>query len=56
METEGADFRKAEKVLNDLYEAQSKRMQAEENAREQERIAEETRVANEQLLKALFRE
>lgn len=56
METEGADFKKAEKILNDLYDAQAKRIQAEENAREQERIAEETRLANEQLLRSLFRE
>lgn len=56
METEGADFTKAKKVLDDLYDAQTKRMQAEENAREQERIAEETRLANEQLLRSLFRE
>lgn len=56
METEGADFQKAKKVLDDLYDAQTKRIQAEENAAEQERIAEETRLANEQLLRSLFRE
>jgi hypothetical protein len=56
METEGSDFNKAKKILDDLYDAQAKRMQAEENAREQERIAEETRLANEQLLRSLFRE
>lgn len=31
MDTEGADFKKAKKVLDDLYDAQTKRMQAEEN-------------------------
>ena len=56
METEGADFQKAKKVLDDLYDAQAKRIQAEENAAEQERIAEENNIANEQLLRSLFRE
>lgn len=56
METEGAAFNKAKKILDDLLDAQQKRIQAAENAARQAELEAEQAAATRALLKLLFKE